>query len=156
MGTGSVLWEVVAPVLRWPLWSPMRFFATLAACVVLLGIWSRATGPSGPSGPVELEAPRGASDTASEFMGAWGDPGAERGKWRSQVQALGTEELDRAWSRTDPADIPVSVVDKMTPVRVSETEVVFSIETDGPRVQLVTVKQPSGWRVASVEPEVRS
>lgn len=156
MGTGSVLWEVISPVVRWPLWSPRRLIATVAVLALVLLLWSRTSGSDGAVEASELEAPSEASDAASAFMGAWGDPTASRGEWRSGVQALGTDEVDRAWSRTDPSKIPVSVVEEMTPVEVSETRVTFSVATDGPQVQLVTVKESSGWKVASIEPEVAS
>lgn len=154
LGTGSVLWEVIAPVVRWPLWSPMRFFLVLACVAALLVGWSRATTSDAPAQAAELEAPSDATAAAGEFMGAWGDPTAERGEWRAQVQSMGTDELDQAWARTDPKDIPVSITREINAVEVVEDErVVYSIVTDGPRVQLVLVKEPAGWKVDSVEPE---
>lgn len=155
LGTGSVLWEVIAPVVRWPLWSPLRFFLVLACVAAVLLAWSRATSGDAPAQAVELEAPSDATATAGEFMGAWGDPTADRGEWRSAVQSMGTDELDQAWANTDPKDVPVSVTREITPVQVVEDErVVYSIATDGPRVQLVLLKEPSGWKVNSIEPEV--
>lgn len=156
LSNSSVLWEAIAPVARWPLYSPARFFGIIGAVVLALWAWSGAAGDEGPAGPVELEPPSLATAAAGEFMGTWGDPEAERGEWRSQVQSLGTYELAQAWSETDPSQIPVSVTEELTPVQVSEEQVTYSVRTDGPRVQLVLVKEPGAWKVASVEPEVTS
>lgn len=155
IGTGGVLWEVVAPVVRWPLWSPVRFFATLAALFLALVFWTKATSAD-ETRAASVEAPEAATAQATAFLEAWGDPMADRKAWLSSMRRMGTPTFVRTWAHTDPGDIPVTTVDEMTAVLATSTRVIYSVSTNGPRVQLVLLQYDNGaWKVASIEPEAR-
>ena len=66
--THGVLWDVVAPWVRWPLHSPRRLLTVLAALVLAITLWhavaEAASGPTSPTGPGGVQPTAAASSAA--------------------------------------------------------------------------------------------
>lgn len=63
--TRGVLWEVLAPVVRWPMYSPMRFGLVLVAVLTALLVVGELTS-DGSGDPPAASASPGSADTSSE------------------------------------------------------------------------------------------
>lgn len=63
VGNQAVLWEAIAPVVRWPLYSPRRFGLSVAALVLGLLLWASVAGDGSPT----AEQPGLPSSSSSTF-----------------------------------------------------------------------------------------
>lgn len=173
--TRGLLWEMLAPVLRWPLYSPRRLVGTILAAVLLLAVVTRlGGGPAGDgpaavrdsvTGSVTSPSPGAASApsvvvapavVATRFVTAWAKPRLTIADWYDGILAAGVDEgLAQVLGQTDPTTIPATrIIGPATVIAEGDETAQVTIRTDGPTV-LVALTRPaegSGWVVSNILP----
>jgi hypothetical protein len=168
--TRGLLWEMVAPAVRWPLRSPMRFFGSLFTVLLLLALVSRlsaspstptdagvgeATPTSAGSSAYSGEANVPALVVASRFVTAWARPDAETESWWEGINSVGLDPaLAQVLGQTDPRAIPASeVIGAAEMVEQTDSTSSVKVHTDGPTVLVSLARTPgSGWIVTNILP----
>jgi hypothetical protein len=166
--TRGLLWEMVAPAVRWPLRSPLRFFGSLFAVLLVLALVSRFSGSSSTPAGASPATPTSSSSSATSgeanvpalvvatrFVTAWARPKAETESWWEGINSVGVDPaLAQVLGQTDPRAIPATEV-VGTAELVEETDSTASVEvhTDGPTVLVSLIRSPgSGWIVSNILP----
>ncbi|TQL70627.1 hypothetical protein FB381_4566 [Nocardioides albertanoniae] len=171
--TRGVLWEVIAPLLRWPMRSPLRFFSVVAAIVfVIWGIsqWSDAPDADPASQPERGSASASAGGSASagasaapvpdpgaaatKFVAAWARPDLTTDQWWAGINAAHPDEsLAQALGTTDPATIDATkVVGSPQVLEQTDSEASVDVATDGPKVTVYLTLIDNVWYVANILP----
>lgn len=88
MSNRGVLWEVVAPVARWPLYSPLRLGALVGVLLVALMLLGRVNGGGGA--PLTAAVP---STSPAQPAAATGTPEPEQGSSTSTTPSSSTPEV---------------------------------------------------------------
>lgn len=174
--TRGLLWEMLLPLIRWPMRSPWRLAGVLVGAVVLIAIVARLS--STPNESVDT-SPAAASTTeapsatpmpstepsveassqelraiAKEFVAAWAHPERTADEWWQGLQGIPLDEsLAQALGQTDPATIPATAVTgRPMVVSTAATDAQVWVRTDGPTVLVVLVRHDAGWQVANILP----
>lgn len=169
--TRGVLWEVIAPVLRWPMRSPFRFFSVVVGIVFVIWLiaqWSDAPDAEPAAQPERgtASAQQSASATgspapvpdptplATKFVAAWARPDLTTDEWWAGINAARPDEsLAQALGTTDPATVPATKV--VGPAKVLEQtdgEARVEVTTDGPKVIVYLTLVDNVWYVANILP----
>ncbi|MFE6509392.1 hypothetical protein ACFVDI_20130 [Nocardioides sp. NPDC057767] len=169
--TRGVLWEVIAPVLRWPMRSPFRFFSVVVGIVFVIWLiaqWSDAPdaepaaqpergsvsaeqSPSATGSPAPVPDPR---PLATKFVAAWARPDLTTDQWWEGINAARPDEsLAQALGTTDPATVPATkVVGAAKVLEQTDGEARVEVTTDGPKVIVYLTLVDNVWYVANILP----
>lgn len=169
--TRGVLWEVIAPVLRWPMRSPFRFFSVVVGIVFVIWLiaqWSDAPdadpaarpergsvsaeqSPSATGSPAPVPDPR---PLATKFVAAWARPDLTTDQWWEGINAARPDEsLAQALGTTDPATVPATkVVGAAEVLEQTDGEARVEVTTDGPKVIVYLTLVDNVWYVANILP----
>ena len=169
--TRGVLWEVIAPVLRWPMRSPFRFFSVVVGIVFVIWLiaqWSDAPDAEPASQPERgsVSAEQGPSATgspapvpdplplATKFVTAWARPDLTTEQWWAGINAARPDEsLAQALGTTDPATVPATkVVGAAKVLEQNDGEARVEVTTDGPKVIVYLTLVDNVWYVANILP----
>ncbi|MGH3351484.1 MAG: hypothetical protein ACRDPS_12540 [Nocardioides sp.] len=169
--TRGVLWEVIAPVLRWPMRSPFRFFSVVVGIVFLVWViaqWNEApeaepaTQPERGAPSASGSASAGASAApvpdpgaaATKFVAAWARPDLTNDQWWAGINAARPDEsLAQALGTTDPATVPATkVVGTAKVLEQNGSEARAEVTTDGPKVVVYLTLVDNVWYVANILP----
>ena len=169
--TRGVLWEVIAPVLRWPMRSPLRFFSVVVGIVFVIWLiaqWSDAPdaepaaqpergsataeqSPGATGSPAPVPDPR---PLATKFVAAWARPDLTTDQWWEGINAARPDEsLAQALGTTDPATVPATkVVGAAEVLEQTDGEARVEVTTDGPKVIVYLTLVDNVWYVANILP----
>lgn len=169
--TRGVLWEVIAPVLRWPMRSPFRFFSVVVGIVFVIWLiaqWSDAPDAEPASRPERGAVSAGQSPTATgspapvpdpgaaatKFVAAWARPDLTSDQWWAGINAARPDEsLAQALGTTDPATVPATkVVGTAKVLEQSGSEARAEVTTDGPKVVVYLTLVDNVWYIANILP----
>ena len=170
--TRGVLWEVIAPVLRWPMRSPFRFFSVVVGIVFV--IWLIAQWSDAPDAEPASQPERGAAASAKQsatatgspapvpdprplatkFVAAWARPDLTTEQWWAGINAARPDEsLAQALGTTDPATVPATkVVGAPKVLEQTDGEARVEVTTDGPKVIVYLTLLDNVWYVANILP----
>lgn len=178
--TKGILWEVVAPVARWPVRSPLRLCMVTAAIVLLLVAVAHLTGgdanttsavsaerhtvataTSGSStssaSSVAVPSNQSLSTQARKFVVAWARPRLSQAAWWHGILAgRPAMTFAQALSQTDPSTIPATKV--TGPARVLSTTptlVSVRVPTDAGDVMVVLAPTGGRWLVTNLLPAAK-
>lgn len=172
--TRGVLWEVIAPLLRWPMRSPFRFFSVAVGIVFV--IWVIAQWSDAPDAEPAAQPERGASASASagasgsagasvapvpdpgaaatKFVTAWARPDLTSEQWWAGINAANPDEsLAQALGPIDPVTVPATkVVGPPKVLEQNDSEARVEVATDGPKVIVYLTLIGNVWYVANILP----
>ena len=171
--TRGVLWEVIAPVLRWPMRSPFRFFSVVVGIVFV--IWAISQWSDAPDADPASQPDRGSASStaggsasaggsaapvpdpgpaATTFVAAWARPDLSNDQWWDGINAAHPDEsLAQALGTTDPASVPATkVVGSPKVLDQTESEARVEVATDGPKVVVYLTLIDNVWHVANILP----
>ncbi|MFE6645850.1 hypothetical protein ACFVJS_04770 [Nocardioides sp. NPDC057772] len=167
--TRGVLWEVIAPVLRWPMRSPFRFFSVVVGIVFVIWLiaqWSDAPDAEPAAQPERGSVSAGQSPSATgspvpdpgaaatKFVAAWARPDLTTEQWWAGINAARPDEsLAQALGTTDPANIEATkVVGSPKVLDQTDREARVEVTTDGPTVIVYLTLVDNVWYVANILP----
>lgn len=171
--TRGVLWEVIAPLLRWPMRSPFRFFSVVVGIVFFIWViaqWSDAPDADPASQPERASASAAESTSASAgasaapvpdpaaaattFVAAWARPDLTTDEWWAGINAANPDEsLAQALGTTNPATVPATkVVGPAKVLEQTDSEARVEVTTDGPKVIVYLTLVDNVWYVANILP----
>jgi hypothetical protein len=174
--TRGLLWELLAPIVRWPMYSPKRLVAVLVGLTVAvfvigkvssdpLSVAQTAASSISPTvsstvspaatSSTEASDPVPTSDAlqvARAFVKAWAQPQLSPNAWWRQVSRYTDEGFGQALGSTNPAQVPATRLRSVRLVSQEGDRAEVNVRTDGPTVRVLLVKDDSRWQVVNLLP----